>query len=435
VVTNQNDSGAGSFRDAVATGGTITFAPGVRGVSLDSPVTVSTHVDIVGPADGFSLHVPRGLFYSSMLDFASGSSGSTVTRLSLDENDGHTGIKVESGVSGIQVTHTPMWSLTPAIELLGTGAAQPGSLKAGPRQADGTLPISGVVSAPGTLDVYEADLGSYHIGFVVREWEGAENLSAAGPFTFTLPANHPWAPVYVTLTNASGTSQWAAVDRGDIESPWISGRPGAVNNREVVVTPSEPLAPESVGTDDFSLTMGGSSRTITQARYDKGAGVIHLVSSQPWKPGQQGAVALSRPGAVSDLAGNQSLTWATDPVGVAGLPADFKTPSLTALRLRSHKLCFTRSRHCKRVGTTIAFTASEPGQATFQIYSRRQELLGSFVKQVKQAGRQRIGWRGRLNRKLLRPGRYAMAVSMTDSAGSIAELELRQVFRVIRATH
>jgi hypothetical protein len=57
------------------------------------------------------------------------------------------------------------------------------------------------------------------------------------------------------------------------------------------------------------------------------------------------------------------------------------------------------------------------------------------VKQVKQAGRQRIGWRGRLNRKLLRPGRYAMAVSMTDSAGSIAELGLRQVFRVIRATH
>ena len=308
----------------------------------------------------------------------------------------------------------------------------PTALKAGRRQADGSLPISGVASAPGTLDVYEADLGRYNIGFNVREWEGAENLSAAGPFTFTLAPNHPFAPVYVTLTTASGTSQWAAVDLGDMTPPEIAFIARAVNNRQVLATPTEPLAPESVAPGDFSLTMGGVPRPITQTRYDKDDGLIHLVSSKPWRPGQEGTVSFSKPGAVSDLAGNPSTT--TSPVPVQALPDGFKTPALTELRLRSTKLCLTRSRRCRHTGATLTFTASEPGLAAFQVYARGHRSVGSFLKQVKQAGRQRIAWRGRLNRKLLRAGRYVMEISMTDSAGSISDTALHKTFRVLRST-
>jgi hypothetical protein len=212
------------------------------------------------------------------------------------------------------------------------------------------------------------------------------------------------------------------VDLGDVQSPQLGLGSHALNNHEVVATPSEPLAPESVEASDFSLTMGGRARRITQARYDRGDNVIRLVSSQPWKPGQRGTIALARPGAISDVAGN--LSTDTRAIPLDGLPAGFRTPALGRVSLK-------RGRHA---GVTIRFTANEPGLALFQVYGRGHRLAGAFVKKVRRAGAQRIGWSGRLERKRLRAGRYSLTVSMTDSVGNITELARHRSFRVRRSS-
>jgi hypothetical protein len=193
-----------------------------------------------------------------------------------------------------------------------------------------------------------------------------------------------------------------------------------VNNHEVVVTFSEALDPNSVRLGDFSLTVAGSPGALTGNGVLGDLKSIHLSSSHPWKPGQVGLVAFSRPGAVSDPAGN--VNSSTAPVTFTASPGDFHAPVVTKLRLKA-----------SRPGTTITFRTSEPGRAVFQIYSSSHRLAGSFVKRLKHAGRQRIMWRGRLKHNKLRAGGYVMEISVTDSAGSITERPLRKTFRVIRA--
>jgi len=420
VVTNGNDSGAGSFRAALAAGGRITFAGSYETVA-DDPLVVSTPVDIVGPDGYFPIRHPVGWGGGPpLLDFASGSSGSTVTGVEFWNTPDDAGVKVENGVTGVKITNSPMCNVNPPIELLGAGTAVPTELKAGPRRPDGTVVFRGVAGAPGRLDLYRGPLGVTFIGECERmEYAGSENVAAAGPFTFILPSS----PSYVTLTTASGTSEWAAV-AVDVTPPELVGQPppNTLNNRQLVVTPSEPLAPGSVQPSDFSLTMGGRARAITQARYDQHDNVIRLVSSQPWKPGQPGTIALARQGAIDDVAGN--LSSDTRPITVSGLPAGFRTPALGRVSLK-------RGRHA---GVTIRFTANEPGLALFRVYGRGHRLAGSFVKKVSRAGVQRIGWSGRVKRKRLRAGRYSLTVSMTDAKGNLTEVARHRSFRVRRSS-
>ena len=424
VVTNGDDSGPGSFRDALAAGGTITFAPDVHGtVPFSNPLTVSKPVDIIGPPGYFFIRHPLAWGGGPpLLDFASGSSGSTVTGLEFLNTPDDAGIRVENGVTGIKITNAPMCNVTPPIDLLGAGTAVPTDLKVGPRRADGTLSLTGVASAPGSVDVYDGELHVQFLGMCRVRHLGSATVSEAGPFTVAPFAIDPDGLVHVTLTGSAGTSEWSAdvPVPHDITSPTIlSAR--AVNNHEVVVTPSETLDPSSVALGDFSLIVAGTPRPLTGHGNLGDVQPIHLTSSHPWKPGQVGSVAFSRPGAVSDFTGNVNSSTAR--VTFTASPGDFQAPVVTKLRLKaSHR------------GTTITFTTSEPGRAVFQIYSSSHRRVGSFVKLLKRAGVQRIEWRGHLHHRTLRPGGYVMQITMTDSVGNITDAALHRTFRVLRTT-
>ena len=426
-VSNSNDSGAGSLRAAVGAGGTVTFAPGLAPILLDTPITIGGGVTISDP-EGDTITVgPSGSFSGgALLRFTGDSSMSGVNV----NNHGAVGVSVAAGVHAT-IRSSPIYDVTKPIDLLGSGPAAPASLKVGPRQADGTLPLSGTVSAGGAVDAYGGDpLGTAPTSFV-----GSGTVSTAGAFTFPLSSNPPaGGKIAATLTTGSGgTSEYSATADvpADITSPTIrSAR--ALTNNEVVITPSEPLVTGTVGISDFSLRMAGTARTITKGGILPDGSRIYLISSQPWKPGEAGSVSFSQPGAVSDAAGNVSSSIA--PVVVGASPGDFEAPVLTKMKLKPSKICLTKTRTCKSPGMTITFTTSEPGRAVFQIYSSSNRRAGSFVKRLKTDGVQRIKWRGILHNKKLRAGGYVMEIAVTDSVGNTTDDAPYKTFKVIRTT-
>jgi hypothetical protein len=429
VVTTTADSGAGSLRQAVATGGTITFAAGLGPIALDTPLTIGSAVTITDPEGDVSVGPSGSYAGGTLIQFQAGSSGASMNGVSVN-NHGATGVSVASGVH-VAIQRSPIYDVTQPIDLLGSGPAAPTALKVGTRQADGTLPLSGTVTAPGTVDAYGGDpLGATPTTFV-----GAGTVSASGAFSFPLSSDPPaGGKISATLTTTSGgTSEYSAtaVVPADITSPTLrSAR--ALSDNEVVITPSEPLAVGSVGMSDFSLRMAGSTRTITKGGVLPDGSRIYLISSQPWQPGEAGSVTLTTPGAISDPTGNLSSSTKAIPVGAS--PGDFEAPVLTKLKLKPRSICLTRSRGCKHPGTTISFTTSEPGRAVFSIYSGGNRRAGQFVKRLKTSGVQRIKWGGLLHDKKLRAGRYVIEIAVTDAVGNTTDDAPYTTFRVIRAT-
>ncbi|HET8672009.1 MAG TPA: hypothetical protein VFL87_00105, partial [Thermoleophilaceae bacterium] len=154
VVDNAGDSGVGpvdclvpgsgncTLRDAVGAGGNVTFANGISQVTLGSPITVSsTGLTITGPAGGVTIR-PSGSAFTPLLDFAAGNA--LVTGVTLT-NPGATAVKVDDGVIGVKVQASPIFNTTTPISL-GSGSnggiAAPASLRVGPRQPDGSLPLT-----------------------------------------------------------------------------------------------------------------------------------------------------------------------------------------------------------------------------------------------------------------------------------------------------
>jgi hypothetical protein len=425
-VTNTLDSGAGSLRDAVGTGGTVTFAPGLGPILLDTPVTVGAGVTITDPEVDVVVGPSSSFSGGALIRFTGNSSMSGVNV----NNHGAEGVSVAAGVHAT-IQSSPIYDVTIPIDLLGTGPTAPASLKVGPRQADGTLPLSGTTTAGGTVDAYGGDPA----GTTPTTWVGAGTVSAAGAFSFPLSSDPPaGGKISATLTTATGgTSEWSATADvpADITSPkLLSAR--AVTDNEVVVTPSEPLAVGSVGISDFSLRMAGTPRTITKGGILPDGRRVYLISSQPWLSGEAGSISLTTPGAISDPTGN--LSSSTTPILVGASPGDFEAPVLTGLKMKPKKICLTRSRGCKRPGTTITFTTNEPGRAVFSIYSSSNRRSGQFVKRLKSAGVQHIKWGGLLHDKKLRAGRYVIEIAVTDAVGNTTDDAPYTTFNVIRST-
>jgi len=426
VVTNSNDSGAGSLRAAVGTGGTVTFAPGLDPILLDTPLAITQQVTITDPEGDVTVG-PSATYAGSgaLLQFSGGAVGSSMSGVAV-QGPGGTGI---SSSVRIAVQRSPIFNVTTPFAPFGSAPAAPTSLKVGPRQADGTLPLTGTVSAGGTVDAYGGDPA----GTAPTTFVGQGTVSAAGSFSFPLSANPPaGGKISATLTTASGgTSQWSATADvpADITAPRIlSAR--ALTDSEVVVTPSEPLVTSTVGLSDFSLTMAGKARPLTKGGILPDGSRIYLISSQPWKPGEAGSIALTQRGAVSDPAGNVSSS--TGPVLVGASPGDFEPPILSKMKLKPTKICLTKSAGCKHPGTTITFTTTEPGRAVFQIYSSSNRRAGSFVKRLTSGGVQRIKWGGSLHNHKLRAGGYVMEITVTDSVGNTTDDAPYKTFKVVR---
>jgi len=423
-VTNTNDSGAGSLRDAVGTGGTVTFDPGLGPILLDTPLTVPAGVTITDPERNVTVGPASGFSGGALIRFTGNSS---MTGVNVN-NHGAPGISVNAGVAAT-IRQSAIYDVTQPIDLLGGGTSAPTSLKVGQRQADGTLPLSGSVGAAGTVDAYGGD----PLGTSPTNWVGSATVSS-GSFTLPLSANPPaGGKISATLTTAGGTSEWSATADvpADITAPIIlSAR--ALTTTEVVVTPSEPLVASTVGLGDFSLSMAGKGRTLTRGGIVPGGSRIYLISSEPWKPGEAGSISFARPGAVSDGAGNVSNS--TQPVVVGASPGDFEAPVLDKMKFKPTRICLSKSSRCRHPGTTITFTTSEPGRAVFQIYSNSSRRAGSFVKRLKTDGVQRIKWRGSLHNHKLRAGRYVMEITVTDSVGNTTDDAPYRTFRVIRTS-
>jgi hypothetical protein len=344
------------------------------------------------------------------------------------QGPGGTGI---SSSVRVAIQRSPIFGATTPLAPFGSAPAAPTSLKVGPRQADGTLPLTGTVAAPGTVDAYGGDPATT----TPTTFVGQGAVSTSGAFSVPLSADPPaGGKISATLTTAGGgTSAWSATADvpADITAPRIlSAR--ALTDSEVVLTPSEPFVTSTVGLSDFSLTMAGKSRPLLKGGILADGSRIYLISSQPWKPGEAGSISFTQRGAVSDAAGNVSSSIA--PVVVGASPGDFEAPVLTKMKLKPTKICLSKSARCKQPGTTITFTTSEPGRAVFQIYSSSNRRAGSFVKRLKTDGVQRIKWGGSLHNRKLRAGGYVMEITVTDSVGNTTDDAPYKTFKVIRVS-
>jgi hypothetical protein len=384
TVNSTGDSGTGSLRDAVATGGSIDFAPGLGPITLNSTITASALVTISDPEGDVNV-TGSGSF--PMLEFATGSGTSSVKGVNFAG-----GIVVDDGVTGVQIERSPIFNAATPITL-GTGSngniAAPRNLRVGPRQPNGLLPVTGTVSS-----------------------------------------GMPGTKVAATVTG-TGTSQYSATATvpSDITSPTISTA-FAFSTNEVIAIPSEPLAGGSLNLSDFSLQMAGVPRAITSGAVAPDGSRVYLISSQPWNPGEAGGLSLTGPGKITDLAGNWNT--GTSPVTVGAAPGDFQAPLVQNLKLKPTKICLTKGKKCRHPGVTISFITNEVGKAVVVINRASNRRAGEFVKRVKTAGLVKITWHGTIHGRKLRAGRYVIEVSMEDNVGNVTDSPPFQVFHIVR---
>jgi hypothetical protein len=423
TVTSTGDSGLGSLRDAVAGGGSIDFAPGLGQINLNSSIIATLPVSI-SDSEGDVDVAGSGSF--PLLEFATGSDTSSVQGVNFAGQ-----VKVDDGVTGVKIERSPIFNATTPIAL-GSGSnggiAAPQDLRVGPRQPDGSLPVTGTVAGGSHVDIYSGDPA----GPAATKFEGAATASS-GSFSL-VPATElaPGTKVAATVTGtSSGTSAYSATATvpSDITSPTLKAA-FAFSTNEVIVVPSEPLAGGSLNLSDFSLQMAGTPRAITQGAVAPDGSRVYLTSSQPWNPGEAGGISLTAPGVLTDAAGN--FNTATSPVLVGAAPGDFQPPVVQNLKITPSKACLTKSRKCKHVGVTISFVTNEVGKAVVVVNRASNRRAGEFVKKVKTAGVVKIGWRGTIHGRKLRAGRYVVEVSMEDNVGNVTDSPPFQAIHIVR---
>jgi hypothetical protein len=421
TVNSTGDSGTGSLRDAVATGGSIDFAPGLGPITLNSTITASAPVTISDPEGDVNV-TGSGSF--PMLEFATGSGTSSVKGVNFAG-----GIVVDDGVTGVQIERSPIFNAATPITL-GTGSngniAAPRNLRVGPRQPNGSLPVTGTVSSGTRVDVYAGDPA----GSTATKFLGAATPSSGSFSLVPNPELIPGTKVAATVTG-TGTSQYSATATvpSDITSPTISTA-FAFSTNEVIAIPSEPLAGGSLNLSDFSLQMAGVPRAITSGAVAPDGSRVYLISSQPWNPGEAGGLSLTGPGKITDLAGNWNT--GTSPVTVGAAPGDFQAPLVQNLKLKPTKICLTKGKKCRHPGVTISFITNEVGKAVVVINRASNRRAGEFVKRVKTAGLVKITWHGTIHGRKLRAGRYVIEVSMEDNVGNVTDSPPFQVFHIVR---
>jgi len=88
------------------------------------------------------------------------------------------GIKVDDGVTGVKIERSPIFNAATPITLgsgSNVGIAAPQNVKVGPRQPDGSLPVTGTVASGSRVDIYSGDPA----GATATKFEGAATPSSS----------------------------------------------------------------------------------------------------------------------------------------------------------------------------------------------------------------------------------------------------------------
>lgn len=405
-------------------------------------VTIAPSAPLAGRLIDFGPAAPGSAIRSLTLDgdpAGSGSSGPLVQVAASDvtidrviaRNSTADGIGVASSAQRVRITRSPVFGYAPGAAAIAlapgaNGDVPPPTLRVGPRRADGTLPVTGGTAGEGVVELFRGDPGT-------GPQEFTADTETAGSFGF-VPGIEP-APgekFSATFRDPAGdTSAFTtATTPSDVASPSLLGGV-AVNLSAVRVQPSEPVDPSTVQPDDFALTMAGSDRPIGGVSVAPDGSTVTLFSSTPWLNGEAGTVTLRGPGAVSDIAGNQSLQPQT--VRVGGAPGDFIAPAVTSLRVTPRsRICISKGPRCRKPGAYVSFVSSEEGDAVYT-FVRGKRLLGQRRYSAK-AGRNRIRFDGRVRGRKLTAGRYKLYVGVEDRVGNVSTTQPRSLFSIRSTT-
>ena len=167
------------------------------------------------------------------------------------------------------------------------------------------------------------------------------------------------------------------------------------------------------------VTFGGVSAQILAASNNQAT-----VSAPAHAPGTVN-VAVSTAGGTSDESGVTRYTY----VPVVPPPPDTKAPELAGFSIAP--VSFKA-----KAGATISFKAPEAASVKFTVlkkpadnHGRFKALPGSFTANAT-AGANKLHFDARLNGKKLKPGRYRLVATATDSAGNKAKA-LKRTFKVL----
>jgi hypothetical protein len=193
---------------------------------------------------------------------------------------------------------------------------------------------------------------------------------------------------------------------------------------------TEPLDPNTVQIQDFTLTMAGQDRAITAVTPAPDGSYVTLTSSG-WKAGEAGYLQVASAGAFTDLAGNNNLT--APRLRVAAAPGDFVAPIAGELAISPRTICLTHTRGCAHVGMTIKFVTNEPGRVTIVIM-RGDKRVGKLAYGNVDAGLNSLRFNGELSGRKLRASRYRLLLYVQDAVGNVTDQPPITLFNVRRVT-
>lgn len=301
------------------------------------------------------------------------------------------------------------------------GIQSPQGFRVGPRQPDGTLPITGSTGTGGSLEVFLGAQQPFAYAFGLP----------AGAFS-VLPEQEPppGEPIAATITDDAGnTSEYTATRvPDDVVSPFLVGAV-ATSLSTVDVQPSEPVDGQTIQPTDFAVTMAGVNRTVLGASASPDGTRITLFLDGGWDAGEAGSMRTLAPGAFNDTSGN--FSQAPVQLHVGGAPGDFIAPVITNFRLNPTRgVCWVAGPRCKRERTAIIFRSSEDGD-TFITVFRGSRRIGER-RYTGQPGSNYVRFDGKIRGRRLRPGLYSMRVAMEDEVGNRLPLDQqpRASFRV-----
>jgi hypothetical protein len=304
------------------------------------------------------------------------------------------------------------------------GIQPPQDLRIGPRQPDGSLPLTGSASG-GSIDLWSGTpFGPVAPSFL--DALGAE----PGTFAYRFQTEPPPGSTFALTLTAGGTSEFSAVTvPDDVVSPDIL-RSRALSTTEVRVHANEALDPASAQPEDFTLTMAGQDRKVTGITPGPDGSYVTLTSSG-WKAGEAGYVQLVGPGAITDAAGNNNL--GATRLRVAAAPGDFIPPLAGGLALTPRVICLTRGKGCNSTGMTIKFVTTEAGKATI-VVQRGDKRIGKRLYGKVDVGPNALKFNGLLGGRKLRAGRYRLLLYVQDAVGNVTDQPPITLFSVRRVT-
>ena len=393
--------------------GPVVSAPHDNGIVVSGARAVITNPDVSGAGgDGISI-----------------GGDASATQISGGTSHGNAGAGIAIDQQGVRVSRVVIYGNGGRPIALAGGAnggiVAPQGLRIGPRQADGSLPLTGTTPTGGGIELWSGD----PFGPLAPSFYDVFGISPGG-FSYRFASEPPPGATFALTVTADGTSEFSTVTvPADVISPEVV-KARALSTTDVRVVPSEPLDPNSVQPQDFALTMAGKDRQITAATAAPDGSFVDLTSSG-WKAGEAGYVQLTAAGALTDVAGNASLN--TTRLRVAAAPGDFIAPIAGSLELRPSNICLTHGHGCRSPGTTIHFVTTETGKALL-VVQRGNKRVGTRLYGAVDAGANALRFNGRLSGRKLRAGRYRVLIYVQDQVGNVTDQPPIALMRVRRVT-